>query len=213
MVGTGSYSGVNVGSHQAQHVVPNQFYNNPIISISGYQVDHAENGIFDINRNSSTPGALNEFLSTYNVTNENKYKYISDNTQHGQAGGSGVFHRAYNEYVAAQLEHLNNKYKIREKMETQGLEAIRKEFVDSGEMASIRKDLSQLNSELRRANQEGIDLYLKNPLNTNVKDYTDGGKLSKEEAMLKYIEENFGNKKLDNEEEIKTSICNRKKGI
>ena len=211
LVGTGSYSGVNVGSHQAQHVVPNQFYNNPIISISGYQVDHAENGIFDINRNSSTPGALNEFLSTYNVTN--KYKYISDNTQHGQAGGSGVFHRAYNEYVAAQLEHLNNKYKIREKMETQGLEAIRKEFVDSGEMASIRKDLSQLNSELRRANQEGIDLYLKNPLNTNVKDYTDGGKLSKEEAMLKYIEENFGNKKPDNEEEIKTSICNRKKGI
>lgn len=86
-------------------------------------------------------------------------------------------------------------------METQGLEAIRKEFVDSGEMASIRKDLSQLNSELRRANQEGIDLYLKNPLNTNVKDYTDGGKLSKEEAMLKYIEENFGNKKPDNEEE------------
>ena len=108
---------------------------------------------------------------------------------------------------------LSNKYKIREKMETQGLEAISKEFVDSGEMASIRKDLSQLNSELRRANQEGIDLYLKNPLNTNVKDYTDGGKLSKEEAMLKYIEENFGNKKPDNEEEIKTSICNRKKGI
>ncbi len=31
--------------------------------------------------------------------------------------------------------------------------------------------------------------------------------------MLKYIEENFGNKKPDNEEEIKTSICNRKKGI
>ena len=124
-----------------------------------------------------------------------------------------MFHRAYNEYVAAQLEHLNNKYKIREKMETQGLEAIRKEFVDSGEMASIRKDLSQLNSELRRANQEGIDLYLKNPLNTNVKDYTDGGKLSREEAMLKYIEEKKKNKKPDNEEEIKTSICNRKKGI
>lgn len=61
ITGDADISDATVGSHQAQHLIPNEFRNNIAVSVSGYQVDHALNGILDINRNSSTPGALDNF--------------------------------------------------------------------------------------------------------------------------------------------------------
>lgn len=59
----------------------------------------------------------------------------------------------------------------------------------------------------------GIDLYLKHPNNTKNKDYTEGGKISNEDANKKYREENFGetgNEK-DDKDGLKGEGCGGKK--
>jgi len=48
ITGDADISDATVGSHQAQHLIPNEFRNNIAVSVSGYQVDHALNGILDI---------------------------------------------------------------------------------------------------------------------------------------------------------------------
>lgn len=64
------------------------------------------------------------------------------------------------------------------------------------------KNFQLSSNELRAANQEGIDLYLLNEQNMNIKDYTDGGRLSEEDAYKKYVEENFGANKKNSEEVV-----------
>ncbi|GMU13410.1 hypothetical protein WAL17_18400 [Waltera acetigignens] len=75
----------------------------------------------------------------------------------------------------------------------------------------LQADITGLNNELRRANQEGIDLYLTHPNNTNIIDYTEGGTLSHEDAMKKYREENFGEK--ENKESLKSNGCGNGKKV
>lgn len=72
-------------------------------------------------------------------------------------------------------------------------------------------NLYEYYGELRRANQEGIDLYLTHPNNANINDYTEGGTLSHEDAMKKYREENFGEK--ENEEGLKSNGCGNGKKV
>ena len=43
-----------------------------------------------LNRNSSTPGTLDNFLRNYNVSAENMEFYISNKTQHGWAPGTST---------------------------------------------------------------------------------------------------------------------------
>ena len=57
-------------------------------------------------------------------------------------------------------------------------------------MSNLREDITKLNERLRTANQDGIDLYLKNDYNTGVTDYYEGG-LTKAQAQEKYEKENF----------------------
>ncbi len=45
-------------------------------------------------------------------------------------------------------------------------------------------------------------MYLLNEQNMNIKDYTDGGRLSEEDAYKKYVEENFGANKKNSEEVV-----------
>ena len=190
LTGTNVLGSVRVGSHQAQHIIPNSLSDHPIISISGYQVDHYENGILDINRNSKTPGALEDFLSDYNVSKENMNKFVSNNTHHGVADGSSYNHEAYNTYVKSQLDIIDEKYGLSESLKTRGADDIRAEFANTGKMSNLREDITKLNERLRTANQDGIDLYLKNDYNTGVTDYYEGG-LTKAQAQEKYEKENF----------------------
>ena len=171
ITGDADISDATVGSHQAQHLIPNEFRNNIAVSVSGYQVDHALNGILDINRNSSTPGALDNFLRNYNVSAENMEFYISNKTQHGWAPGTSFYHGAYNEYVGSRLAQLDEKYQLSLMLETKTLPEIREQLRLSGQLEMLQADITGLNNELRRANQEGIDLYLTHPNNTNIIDY------------------------------------------
>ena len=211
ITGDADISDATVGSHQAQHLIPNEFRNNIAVSVSGYQVDHALNGILDINRNSSTPGALDNFLRNYNVSAENMEFYISNKTQHGWAPGTSFYHGAYNEYVGARLAQLDEKYQLSLMLETKTLPEIREQLRLSGQLEMLQADITGLNNELRRANQEGIDLYLTHPNNTNIIDYTEGGTLSHEDAMKKYREENFGEK--ENKESLKSNGCGNGKKV
>ena len=211
ITGDADISDATVGSHQAQHLIPNEFRNNIAVSVSGYQVDHALNGILDINRNSSTPGALDNFLRNYNVSAENMEFYISNKTQHGWAPGTSFYHGAYNEYVGSRLAQLDEKYQLSLMLETKTLPEIREQLRLSGQLEMLQADITGLNNELRRANQEGIDLYLTHPNNTNIIDYTEGGTLSHEDAMKKYREENFGEK--ENKESLKSNGCGNGKKV
>lgn len=73
------------------------------------------------------------------------------------------------------------------------MEALRKELVKSGEMKDIRRDILELNHELRKANRDGIDSYLTNDGNIKNKDYTKGGTVSTKDAMEEF------NKQFDDE--------------
>ena len=211
ITGDADISDATVGSHQAQHLIPNEFRNNIAVSVSGYQVDHALNGILDINRNSSTPGALDNFLRNYNVSAETMEFYISNKTQHGWAPGTSFYHGAYNEYVGSRLAQLDEKYQLSLMLETKTLLEIREQLRLLGQLEMLQADITGLNNELRRANQEGIDLYLTHPNNTNIIDYTEGGTLSHEDAMKKYREENFGEK--ENKESLKSNGCGNGKKV
>ncbi len=211
LTGDENISTAFVGSHQAQHLIPNEFSNNIVVSVSGYQVDHALNGIFDINRNSLTPDALDDFLKGYNVSAKDMEYYISNNTQHGWAAGTSFYHEAYNGYVGSRLNQLDDKYNLSKMLDTKSLTEIRAQLEASGQLKMLQEDLMGLNGELRRANQEGIDLYLTHPYNTKITDYTEGGTLSYEDAMKKYREENFG--ETENKEGNKRKGCTGGKGV
>ena len=137
--------------------------------------------------------------------------YISNNTQHGWAAGTSFYHEAYNGYVGSRLNQLDDKYHLSEMLESKSLTEIRTQLETSGKLEMLQEDLRGLNSELRRANQKGIDLYLTHPNNTKNTDYTEGGTLSYEDAMKKYKEENFG--KTENEEGNKSKGCKGGKGV
>ena len=122
-----------------------------------------------------------------------------------------AFDGAYNEYVGSRLAQLDEKYQLSLMLETKTLPEIREQLRLSGQLEMLQADITGLNNELRRANQEGIDLYLTHPNNTNIIDYTEGGTLSHEDAMKKYREENFGEK--ENKESLKSNGCGNGKKV
>ena len=199
---TGNQNVTGSGGYQAQHIIPNEMRKNPALAISGYQVDHAENGILDINRIRHDQSDLDNLIGS--ASEIRKRKYISNETQHGQNKGS-AFHKAYNRYVELRLNELVEKYGINKMLDTKDMETIRKELRDSGKLRELRKDVMQLNHELRRANQTGIDLYLQNENNKWNMDYTNGGKLSEKDAMRKYLHDNFNYNATD--EQLKSIGC------
>ena len=87
--------------------------------------------------------------------------YISNKTQHGWAPGTSFYHGAYNEYVGSRLAQLDEKYQLSLMLETKTLPEIREQLRLSGQLEMLQADITGLNNELRRANQEGIDLYLR----------------------------------------------------
>ena len=176
---------------------------NSVIAISGYQVDHVENGILDINENRIDKGDLAEVIK--DTSKKRKEKYVSDKTQHGQMDGK-MYHEAYNDYVKLRLQELDEKYGINEMLKSKDMETVRKELKSSGKMRDLRKDIFQLNQELRKANQVGIDLYLTNNRNKKNIDYTNGGNLSRKDATKKYLYDNFKYNATD--EQLKSIGCN-----
>ena len=185
---------IKVGSHQAQHIIPKSKEKHPVIGISGYQVDHPENGIFDINE-LSTPqqkGTLYKFLTEKNIDINNREvrKYISDNTHHGYERKSGGYdHGAYTDYVEAKLNQIAEKYDIDINLQMKDWENKRLKMGEE-QIRDMQKDILQLNAELRRFNQVGIDLYLTNSENKKRKNYQEGS-MTREEAQDLYETENF----------------------
>lgn len=164
-------------------------------------MDYFENGILDINKMSSSPDALSDFLKNNNYNKEANDSYlISNKTHHGWDYINSYDHKAYSDYVASRIDALNEKYNISQRLETQSMEELRKELVKSGEMKDIRRDILELNHELRKANRDGIDLYLTNDGNIKNKDYTKGGTVSKKDAMEEF------NKQFDDEKN-KSNAC------
>ena len=184
--------GVATGSYQAQHIIPKEHRKHPVIQATGYQVDHAENGIFAINRVYEDPNVLSVSLSTYQISASPKQKYITDATQHGRFGNISVNHEAYNEYVEKQLDSIGKKYGLVSGMSADDMaDKIKNVRQQSDAIEDLKTSVMDLNSKLRKAHQDGIDLYLRNDYNTKTKDYYAGGK-NKEQA--KYEEDNFGDK-------------------
>ena len=200
---TGKEDVTGSGGYQAQHIIPNEMRKNSVIAISGYQVDHVENGILDINENRIDKGDLAEVIK--DTSKKRKEKYVSDKTQHGQMDGK-MYHEAYNDYVKLRLQELDEKYGINEMLKSKDMETVRKELKSSGKMRDLRKDIFQLNQELRKANQVGIDLYLTNNRNKKNIDYTNGGNLSRKDATKKYLYDNFKYNATD--EQLKSIGCN-----
>ena len=210
---TNKKTGPSVECYQAQHIIPKEFQNNYVLSISGYQVDHAENGIFDIDGSKPKTNTLRQYLAASGCSTEDIDKYVSDLTHHGSGKHDSGYHKAYSEYVETKLMQLDKKYGLSEKMEMQtGSEsnkrkAVRNQLIASGEMELLRSDLLTLNNYLRNKNQSGIDLYYKHSNNMTTKDYTIGG-LVTPEVVAKYRKGNFDDDiDLYSKEELKSEGC------
>ena len=167
---------VSTGSHQAQHMIPQEYAQHPVIQATGYQVDHAENGIFAINRNSKSPNALSNALVNYEVSESATEKYVTNVTQHGLDGKSSGYHEAYSEYVGKQLDRIGEKYGLVSGNNADAMADKIESVRQSGAIDELKTSVMELNGDLRNAHQEGIDLYLKNKYNTNNADYYAGGK-------------------------------------
>jgi len=210
---TNKVSGPSVECYQAQHIIPKEFQNSYVLSISGYQVDHAENGIFDIDGSKPKTNTLRQYLVASGCSSDDIDKYVSDLTHHGSGEHDSGYHKAYSEYVETKLMQLDEKYGISKKMEMQtGSErqkrkAVRQELIASGQMELLRSDLLTLNNYLRGKNQSGIDLYYKHSNNMITKDYTNDG-LVTPEVVAHYRKENFEDDiDLNSKEELKSGGC------
>lgn len=89
---------------------------------------------------------------------------------------------------------------------TYSLEEIRRKLSENGDIESLQTESLQLINELWEANHRGIGLYLTNPYNTYIQDYSNGGTFSDEDAQ-KYNQTNCGKSDTENEESIKSDNC------
>lgn len=163
--------------------------------VTGYQIDHYENGIFDINFASDTPGTLDSYLQKHGVSAENIRKFVSNKTQHG-VSKSRVGHNAYNEYVKKRLDKIAKDYELDgiDSTDINKVNQKRKELIKNKEMEKLKNEVLELNKYLRKKNQDGIDLYIKNSKNQKIQDYNEAVSLG-ESVQEKYEKENFSDDK------------------
>ena len=101
---------------------------------------------------------------------------FGDNVVFWSDGKSSGYHEAYSVYVGKQLDFLGEKYGLVNGMEATELQKKIDALRENGEIDKIKSEINDLNSTLRKAHQEGIDLYLVNEYNNKNKNYYEGGK-------------------------------------
>lgn len=132
------------GSHQAQHLIPqNVYYESQFLQDIGFNLDHHQNGIWDINKNNNKT-SINDLFDNFGVSENLTNTYVSDNTHH-----SG-YHSLYLDAVANQIRAIENM----------GLS-----------QSESRRMVHNLLQDLRILNQEGIDMYYSH--SSNITDWTD----------------------------------------
>ena len=144
-------STTNTGSHQKQHLIPKEVYNNSrFLQQLGYNVDHHQNGIFDRNFNNNTR-SLNKVFLNNNISKKLIDKYVSEKTHH-----SG-YHSLYNNAVERKVDEIEDGIaKLRKKKESEGYSGLELDRICDRE---ARKRVNALRENLRTMNQDGIDLY------------------------------------------------------
>ena len=137
----GSHS---TGSHQAQHLIPQEvYYNSTFLQNLGFNVDHHQNGIWDVNKNNNST-SLNDLFDDYNVPSNLTNTYVSENTHHNG------YHSLYSDAVERQIKAIEDMGLCR---------------------SESRGKVHELLQNLRIINQEGIDLYYEHFSNDT--DWTD----------------------------------------
>ena len=156
-------------------------------------MDHYENGIFDINHNSNTLDALDNYLKEQNIDSKSKEKFVSDNTQHG-VSGSAWGHFAYNKFAKELLNMVAVKYDLNkyDNKSNSDIKTIRIKLENEGILPYIQNDLIDINRYSRKKNQDGIDLYIKNSFNRYIDDYK--RRYGKRKAYEEYVKKNFPEK-------------------
>ena len=161
MTGVNRTTAINMkaGSHQAQHIIPREYVDHPVIKGTGYQVDHAENGIFAINQKSMTPNALDNSIKPYNVSSDKIGKYVTNTTQHGTDEKTSFYHEAYSEYVGKKLDEIGENYGLKQGMSDSEFTKQITNLENNGKIKDLKSDIMSLNQDLRKSHQDGIDLY------------------------------------------------------
>ena len=179
-------SGVSTGSHQAQHLIPQQVYrDSQFLQDIGFNVDHQQNGIYDVNRN-NTSTCLNDLFIDNNVSDSMTNRYVSENTHHN--GRHALYNNAVDPKVA-DIEYSMQDYK-------DSLIAAGYSEPDATAMwrSESRRQVHDLVETLRVMNQDGIDLYKSRFDNEN--QYID---------QLEYDE--YFNRKMEEAEMKRNSKC------
>nr|WP_243167997.1 RHS repeat-associated core domain-containing protein [Anaerocolumna cellulosilytica] len=90
------------GSHQAQHLIPQEIYvKSSFLQDIGFNVDHHQNGIWDKNKNLNAT-QLNDLCSQYNVSSCMQKRYVSENTHHDG------YHKLYSQAVNKEIKKIEN---------------------------------------------------------------------------------------------------------
>lgn len=145
------------GSHQAQHLIPQEvFENSAYLQSLGFNVDHHQNGIWDKNKNKNST-VLNELYKKNNVSSSMQERYISENTHHNG------YHKLYSQAVNTEVNKIQAD-----------IEAMRKtgNYSESQLKRIGRQKVNELVQSLRIMNQDGIDLYKQHSSYADGTDYT-----------------------------------------
>ena len=132
-------------------LIPQEVYkDSAFLQSLGFQVDHHQNGIFDVNKN-NTSTSVNKIFADNNISSKMTQRYISENTHHNG------YHDLYNEAVARSVESVEkNIASYTNYLEKQGYST---EEISSITKKEGRKQVHSLMEDLRVMNQDGIDLY------------------------------------------------------
>jgi len=140
------------GSHQAQHIIPQDVFDkSKFLQNVGFQVDHHQNGIWDINKDVNEKH-LYDLLRDNQVSNSKMERYISDNTHHQG------YHRLYSKEVSKKVKDIEiemNEYK-------KSLQASGEHTADKIEkmyMKKSRQEVHKLTENIRTVNKNGVDIY------------------------------------------------------
>ncbi len=207
-------SDLKTGSHQGQHVIPQSKKDLAPIKVTGYQMDHGNNGIFASNK-SQKSNNLMDFVLSQNVEQSKIDKYITNNTHHGADFVNSYDHAAYSAFVENKVNEISKKYGLPNEIKTQEKLDLVLKNLNETDIKNIRSDLTNLQENLRELHKDGIDLYIKNNYNTSEKNWFN--KVKGYDANKNYTKAEYNkikakasriyNKELGEKLDAKTQAC------
>lgn len=178
-------SDVNFGTHQGQHIIPQEVYkNNPMLKEIGFDLGGAGNGIYDYN-NAKT---LRNQLADKGVSQDLIDMYVSDTTRHGG------YHKPYSDEVQKQVSQIQARFDD----EVNSLvvnKNMKYEDAVKEVKTTYQKEVAELVDNLRTMQQEGLDLYKSKKSNISGNEYAD------QDAYHEYFEDQMEQAKAKKKEQ------------